>query len=349
MAKWLIKLTLRLSAAGLTVPLCGVVYAQEQRAPQVPLTAAFTLNATVETGDDRIYLGKVATCAGAPEICEEASEVDLGAAPEAGRSVFLARTKLQAMLATEWDGATIEVRGVDQVKVSSGFVDVDEAGIRSRLTDELKEAFPEDGKFAVTVDKLMLSGKPRLRPGDYTIEFPTLAGLKERSRDWLVRNMIGSHGLPVRLSSAGGGTGGVNNDTVSVSVSFTLSERLPVTRRAMEAGDVLGSEDFEESWVVVGRGHQPFADRVATLVGKRLKRPVAVGAPVQVNQLEVPSIVRKGELVTMHMNGEGVNVTGQVKVLDDGGYGEAVEVLMISTKKRLRARVVDASTVEYLR
>lgn len=345
MAKWLLKSMLRTSAVGLSVPLCGAVHAAEAaRAPQVPLTAAFTLNAVVETGDARIYLGKVATCIGAAEICDEASEVDLGGAPEAGRTVFLSRAKLQSLLATEWDGAAIEVRGPDQVKVSSGFVEVDEAGIRSRLTDDLHAAFPEDGRYMVTVEKLNLSGKPRLRPGEYAIEFPTLVGLSERSRDWLVRNVSGAHSLPVRLESTNGTGGGTQ-----VSVHYLMSERLPVARRAMEVGDVLGAEDFEVTWVPVGRGHQTFADRVPTLVGKRLKRPVAVGAPVPLNQLEVPAVVKKGEMVTMQMHGDGVNVTGQVKVLGDGGYGQAIEVLMMSTKKRLRARVIDASTVEYMR
>ncbi len=329
---------------------CAAVYgevAPAERAPQVPLAASFTLADSAEARDARLYLGQVATCAGAPEICEEAAAVDLGPAPDAGRSTFMTRAKLLDMLAAEWDGAQIEVKGADQVKITTGHVEIDADAVKARLADELAAAFDADARYAVAVEKVTLTGKAKLRPNDYVIDFPTLADLGGRTRDWLVRHLNGAHPLPVRFSPQSSTAGEVTQ--VTASVTFTLSERLPVTRRAMAAGEILTVDAFEEAWVVVGKGRQHHADKVQTLAGKRLKRPVGVGAPIMMNQLEVPAIVRRGELVTLRMSGDGVNVTGQVKALDDGGYGQAIEVMMMATKKRLRARVVDEDTVEYMR
>jgi flagella basal body P-ring formation protein FlgA len=71
-------------------------------------------------------------------------------------------------------------------------------------------------------------------------------------------------------------------------------------------------------------------------------------APLTSQMLEVPKVVRRGQLVHLVMHAKGLDVSSQVVAQSDAGYGQQIDALYPTTKKRLRVKVIDSGTVEYL-
>jgi flagella basal body P-ring formation protein FlgA len=137
--------------------------------------------------------------------------------------------------------------------------------------------------------------------------------------------------------------------TVTAHAVLALEALLPVAARDLAKGDVIGEDDLTDGWVPLARTAVKLADTDETLAGRRLRRAVAAGQPIALSQVEAPVVVRRGQLVQLEMSDNGLAVTGQVKALGNGGYGQEIDAVYPATKKKLRVRVVDAGTVQYLR
>lgn len=332
----------------LTALLTFAPQALAQVAPQVPEAATFALAPTYEAEGDRLFLGQVAACSGAPRLCEEAYGIDLGPAPAPGKSLMLAADRLRKMLATEWPDAQISVVAPKPLKVTSLGRAIEDDMVLGALRDRLVDGLVVTDAFAVEVEKIQVPNGLMVRPGDYRIEFPRLTDETLASEDWVRKHLVGNQRLEVACVPLGAPEGGVPSLTFTIVATMSLKERLPVAMRNLVRGDVLRNEDLEMRMVERGSAQLRIIGDVRHLVGRRVIRSVTVGDPIPVGAVEVPDVVKRGQLVRLEMSGRGVNVSGRVQVLQGAGYGESVDAVYPSTKKKIRVRVIDADTVEYL-
>lgn len=312
-------------------------------APQVVIPAVFTFSPSATVDKDRIFLGQLATCAGEPVICEEAYGVDLGPAPAPGKTLIWPKAKLQELLAREWDAGAIQLHAPDAgVRIAAAGEALDELAIEERLRVFLAEEFAGREDLKVEVMKVSFPSHPRLRPGALDVAFPDWRGASEQKDEWLLKKMGGTQRVEVFFGVEG-------QETVyPANVTLRLSKKIPVARENLARGDVIEAEDLEVDWVEMSRALARCADDERSVVGKRLKAPVSVGQPIPLGQLETPMVIKKGQLARLILSKNGLSVSGQVKALGAGGYGEAIEAVYPATKKKIRVRVVDSSTVEYL-
>ena len=80
-------------------------------------------------------------------------------------------------------------------------------------------------------------------------------------------------------------------------------------------------------------------------IGKRTKRAIDPNLPLKLNFLEVPPLVRRGDLVTIVAESETLKITTQGIVSENGCKGEMVRVINTNSRKDVYARVVDSRTV----
>ncbi len=85
---------------------------------------------------------------------------------------------------------------------------------------------------------------------------------------------------------------------------------------------------------------------VQEVVGKRTRRFIQVGDPIRLSQVEVPPVVRRGDLVTITLENEVIRITARGKVMENGRPGEMIRVRNLSSGKNLFARVIDGKTVK---
>ncbi len=81
------------------------------------------------------------------------------------------------------------------------------------------------------------------------------------------------------------------------------------------------------------------------VIGKRTKRVIDPNLPLKLNFLEVPPLVRRGDLVTIVAESDTLKITTQGIVSENGCKGEVVRVINTNSRKDVYARVVDSRTV----
>ena len=102
---------------------------------------------------------------------------------------------------------------------------------------------------------------------------------------------------------------------------------LPVPRRRMMPGDVMGPGDLE--WVRL-RATQAKGDVVRAMrdaVGLALRHAVQPGQPILLADLGRPMVVQKGTPVLLALDSPGIQLTAQGIAMEPAGLGEPVHVL----------------------
>lgn len=328
-------------------------------APQVKPVVIFTFKPVVEVVKERLTLGLMASCAGEPGICEEAYGVDMGASPAPGRMLHITRTRLEEMLAKEWPQAKIEVRAAESVRIYATYTELTEEAVLGALRTALAQEFTTEGLFQVSVERLTLPTNSRIRPGHLRLEFPELRQASSKGAEWIHRHFAGPQRLEVHILSDENLSSGLANadltaagsrpQAVVVQAALVLQRKYLVPRQAMAQGQVISIDDLDEHWVKVGRMPLKAASHESELIGQRLRRPASALSPILLDQLESPLVMRRGQLVRLRMQSGSLSISGQVRTLAAGSHGQIIEAMYPATKKKLRVRVVNATTVEYLR
>jgi flagella basal body P-ring formation protein FlgA len=112
---------------------------------------------------------------------------------------------------------------------------------------------------------------------------------------------------------------------------------LAVPSRAMAIGDVFGPADISEIKLPRDRVSPDAIGTPQQLVGKAARRILRAGEIVRAGDVEEPVVVHKGDLVTMVLQTEAMQLSAQGKALEDGAMGAAVRVANTQSN-----RVIDA-------
>jgi len=82
------------------------------------------------------------------------------------------------------------------------------------------------------------------------------------------------------------------------------------------------------------------------VLGKRTKRAIGAQTVLRPNLVEFPPLVKRGDVVVIIAETEGLKVTALGEVKKKGRIGERIPVTNYDSKKIIYARVVDANTVK---
>lgn len=121
---------------------------------------------------------------------------------------------------------------------------------------------------------------------------------------------------------------------------------IPVLKNAMAAGDMIGSADIE---YVTRRANSIPADTIvdaSRLIGMTPRRTAAAGRPLQPIDLKSPTMVKKGQLVTLTLKNGPIALSLQGRALQNGGAGDAVRVLNPASNQVVEGTVSGFQTVE---
>ena len=91
--------------------------------------------------------------------------------------------------------------------------------------------------------------------------------------------------------------------------------------------------------------HADYFSSIQDIVGTRSRSFIRVGEPIRKNQVEIPPVVRRGDLVTLEVENRLLRILARGKVLENGIPGALVRVQNIASKKEVYGKVIDAGTV----
>lgn len=125
---------------------------------------------------------------------------------------------------------------------------------------------------------------------------------------------------------------------------FPIS-RVPVLKNSLHTGDVISAADLDYIDMRASDISSSMLTDTASLVGQTPRRAIAAMKPVTVSDVQMPVIVKKGDLVTMVLKAGAMSLTAQGKALENGASGDAIHVMNSTSKQVIDAVVTGAQTV----
>ena len=108
-----------------------------------------------------------------------------------------------------------------------------------------------------------------------------------------------------------------------------------IATRTLRVGSILAETDLS----------RPSSD----LVGMEVRRAVYAGHSIGPEDVGPPTLVRRNEIVRMHFAAGRIDLRTEGRALGAGGAGETIEVMNLSSRQTVRARVVGTRRVEVRR
>jgi flagella basal body P-ring formation protein FlgA len=130
-----------------------------------------------------------------------------------------------------------------------------------------------------------------------------------------------------------------------VTAEIEVSQEVVVSNRPLKRNDVIAKEDVRLEKMNIGELSPNVITDPREVIGKRTKRVVEPGTPLRLNSLEMPPLVKRGDLVTIVAESEVLKITTQGVVTESGCKGDMVRVVNTSSRKELYATVRDSRTV----
>jgi len=120
---------------------------------------------------------------------------------------------------------------------------------------------------------------------------------------------------------------------------------VPVLKREIRNGDVIGQADIEIRDFPVARTRSDTITDISSLIGKSPARTISAGRPIREHEIAALSVVKKNSLVQMRYSSPGMEITATGQALEDGAKGSSIAVRNLSSKKTVRAVIEDSNNV----
>ncbi len=114
---------------------------------------------------------------------------------------------------------------------------------------------------------------------------------------------------------------------------------LPMPRRRMVPGDVIGNGDLEWVRLRVAQAKGDVVRAMREAVGQALRHAVQPGQPIQLADLGRPMVVQKGTPMLLALDTPGIQVTAQGVAMEPAGIGERVHVVNPASRVVVEAEV----------
>ncbi len=251
----------------------------------------------------------------------------LGSAPRPGQEMVLnAKTLLRIALALDlpWRPVTT----ADHVVLRREATVIDETQIK----ENLRAAFIDDGVY-----------------GDYEIVVPTQ-----------YREIILPHDQPAEFDVTR-----LNIDTARKTFEATISApsrdnpiqqfhmtgrlfpviQVPILKTNIQNGRSITANDIDYIKVRERDFSQGTVADAQSLIGMTARRMLIAGRPLKENELTPPQAVERGEMVMLSLRAGTMNITTQVKALQNGAKGDIIRVVNMSSNQTLQAIITDDNAV----
>lgn len=130
-----------------------------------------------------------------------------------------------------------------------------------------------------------------------------------------------------------------------VSGHYYAVSRIPVLRTPLRPGDIISAADIDYIDMRSTDISSSMVTEASNLIGETPRRGVPAMKPLTLSDVKLPIIVKKGDLVTMVLKNNLINLTAQGRALDDGAAGDAIRVMNSTSKQVIDATVTGMQTV----
>ncbi len=120
---------------------------------------------------------------------------------------------------------------------------------------------------------------------------------------------------------------------------------VPVLRRTVRSGDIIGLGDIAIHDFPLGRTRPDTVTDLAALIGKSPVRTISPQRPIRAHEVANPTIVSKNSIVQMRYSSPGMEIVATGQAIEDGAQGDIISVRNTASRKVVRAVIQDANNV----
>ena len=290
------------------------------------------IKARIEVDSVDILLGQIATFEGNDaQFIQQLKNIMIGKAPLPGNARSLDLNLLQKRLKQhQIDLATVVVDAPSKVEVIRSHVEVQKQEIEKIVTDYIvQQTLPENQTMRIKEIRVLDGVILPTGRITYLVSAP-------RSRQLMGR-------CPIAVDFS---VNGHPQKKVWATAMIEVLGPVVVTRKPLGRYKPISADDIEVQMLDLASVSANVLTDPEAAIGKRTKRAIGVQTPLRADSIELPPLVKRGDLVTIVAESASLTITTLGQVKKKGRRGERIPVINLDSKKVLHAVVVDANTVK---
>ncbi len=111
-----------------------------------------------------------------------------------------------------------------------------------------------------------------------------------------------------------------------VAVTIEIYRDIAVARRPLAQGTILSADDIKMISMDIARLGGGYLSEAKVAVGQKITRPVQLGSPILSNFLRAPTVIRRGQSITMLAKQSAFEVRSMGISMMDGAVGDRIKV-----------------------
>ena len=133
--------------------------------------------------------------------------------------------------------------------------------------------------------------------------------------------------------------------SLSVSAIVHINMTAMTASRKIASGEIITEEDIREIEIETTDIGAVLTREPKEIVGKIARRVFAAGDPLPLEAFSEPTLVRRGDMVSMRLERGGITLTSSARASESGRLGEVIQVRSVDFPAVIKARVTGQSEV----
>jgi len=138
---------------------------------------------------------------------------------------------------------------------------------------------------------------------------------------------------------------GDNPWSIYVPLNVALFFEYPVASKNLNRGDIINAGDIQRSLVNTTNRRQGQISDNSDLIGKAVRRPIRQGEVFRAAQLELPTVVKRGDIVSIETTAGAISVSSSGTAMANGKPGDRIRVKNNQSDRIIQVEVVASGTV----
>jgi len=281
---------------------------------------------------ERLYLGKIAKIEGDdPVMIEKLAGLDLGRAPLPGKTREIEESSfLRYLRQNGFDPAELVLEIPSKVMVKRSLVVISQEKIKQLVSDYITENLLRDLDDA-SIKDIRVAEDLHLPGGRITFTVTPPRSFE----------LMGK--IPFTVSFD---VNGEFYQKIWATAEIDVFSDVVVTKKPLGRYKPIIEDDIELQRLNLADLPSDVITDPDEVLGKRTRRAIGSQTVLRANLIELPPLVKRGDVVVIIAETAGFKITALGQVKKKGRLGERIPVINFDSNKLLYARVLDSNTVK---
>jgi flagella basal body P-ring formation protein FlgA len=132
---------------------------------------------------------------------------------------------------------------------------------------------------------------------------------------------------------------------IMATVNIEVLAEMVATKRSLRRYQMITEDDIHLKKMDLSKVKSDAVTTYEEVLGKRTKRAINTDEVLRTDHIELPPLVKRGDVVSIIAESDGLRITALGEVKKKGCRGERIRVLNLDSKKCIYACVLDSKTV----